>query len=387
VIGVYKITNLTYLGFPSVEVEGPSFHMHDLHEMVGRAGYMTSFVFRPDSKTYQAYGQVVTGTMFNGFHTVRYLDGLDTPAEPPDVSILCIDSPDRSLSVEQKKSLKYRGVPLADLMAISFLPYSRPVERHTSGEKLIPNVIHIKADFSDVDESKLIIGLLTSKNNSDYQLIQFEKEKLVGTILGLYGGIDKRIATHFGFDAKSLQSNVNVALAQIRAKSIHQGLTESEEKAKTELVGIKQTEAFIAVASELTKANLPNTVSDKTQEALRGLVQSALKFEPKVLLSIKRQIFWDLNSYVHIAMGHIKEFQLGKHQDNTPLPYKPEDLSGLIEKVLDSIADEIELHFKTGKGRFRRSGKMSAFFNGDYFNLIIDENGRLEQFHSVSERR
>lgn len=385
-IGVYKTTSFTYLGFPSVEVEGSCFHMQDLHEMIGRAGYMTTFVFRQDSEACRVYGQVVTGTLANDYHKVRYLDGLN-PVEPPELSVLRIDASDRLLSVDQKKLLKYRGVALGDLAMISFLPCSRPVERHSSGEKVIPNVVHIEADLSEVDESKLIISYLVSKNNTNYQLIQFEKEKLVGTMLGLYGSIDKRIANHFGFDAASLQSNVNVALAQIRAKLKHHGLTGAEEKVRGELLEIKRTEAFIAMASELAKADLDNTVTDKIQQTLRDLFQAAIEFEPEVLLPIKRQVFWDLKSYVHIALGHIKEFQLGKHQSKTSLPYKSKDLSGLIQKVLDSIADEIELHFRTQSGSFRRSGKMSVFFNGDYFNLIIDDNGRLEQFHSVGEHR
>jgi hypothetical protein len=359
--------------------------MQDLHEMIGRASYMTSFMFHRDSDACRVYGKVVTGTLANDYHKVRYLEGLDT-AEPPDLSVLRIDSPDRLLNVDQKKLLKYRGVALSDLAAISFLPYSRPVERYSSGEKAIPNVVHIEADLSQVDESKLIISFLVSKNNSDYQLIQFEKEELVGTMLGLYGSIDKRIANHFGFDAESLQSNVTVALAQIKAKLKHHGLTEAEEKVRRELLDIKRTEAFIAVASELAKADLSHTVIDEIQPTLRSLVQAAIEFEPEVLLPIKRQIFWNLNSYVHIALGHIKEFQMGKHQRKTALPYKSSDLSRLIQKVLDSISDEIELHFKTQRGSFRRSGKMSVFFNGDYFSLIIDGTGRLEQFHSLGER-
>ncbi len=385
-ISNYKITDLTKIGFPSVEVEGPSFHMNDLHEMVGRKGYMTSFFFQAKSKAYRDYGPVITGTLFNSFHTVRYLEGIDTPTEQPDLSILRIDSPDQFLSIEQKKVLKYRGVLLSDLLRISYLAYSRPIERHESGEKKIPNVVYIQTDLSKIDESKLLVNYLVSKNNSGYELISFEKEQLVGTLLGLYGRIDRRVVEHFGFTVKDIQNNVNIGFARIKAKSKRHRLTKEEEKQKEDLDFIRKSNVFIAVATELQKANLPDVVSPSARDVLKSLMDSALKFDPRILLHRKKQIYWDLNSYLHITMRHIKEFQMGNFASKTPLPYKPKDLSSLIEKVLESIADEIELHFTTQGDPFRRRGGMSIFFNGDYFNLTIDSNGRLEQFHSVGKK-
>jgi len=384
-IGQYKITNLIDVGLPSIDVEGPCFHMHDLHEMVGRRGYMTSFFFKENSKAYETYGPVITGTLFNTFQTLHYLEGLDNPTELPNLSILRIDSPDQLLSTEQKKALKYKGVLLEDLLSISYLHYSRPVEIHESGEKKIPNVVYVEADLSDVDESKLLIGYLASKINSGYELIPFEKEELVGTLLGVYGQIDRRLLDHFGFTIEDLQTNVNIGFARIKAKARHRRLTEDEERQKSDLAFIKKARVIMAVAEELEKSNLSKALSPRTQDALKSLMESALKFEPGILLHKKKQIYWDLTSYLHITMRHIKEFQLGDFAVKTPLPYKPKDLGSLIEKVLMSIDDEIELHFKTENKPFNRKGAMSVFFNGDYFNLKIDTDGRLEQFHSLGK--
>lgn len=54
-----------------------------------------------------------------------------------------------------------------------------------------------------------------------------------------------------------------------------------------------------------------------------------------------------------------------------------------FEKVLDSVREEIALHFATNSRQFVRSGRMAILFNGDYFILRIDPEGRLNQFYST----
>jgi hypothetical protein len=385
-IGDYKITDLTNLGFSSVEVEGSSFHMQDLHEMIGRTGYMTSFQFRSASGTSLIYGQVITGTLFNSFNTLNFLEGAEPSTSLPDLSILRIDSPDRFLSIEQKKSLKYQGVSINDLEKISYFSYSRAIERHASGEKKIPNVVEIEADFSDIDESNLLINYLVAKNNSGCELVHFEKEELIGTLLGKHGCIDRRLLEHLRLTLEDVKININIGLARLKAKSKHHHLTEDDEKEKVDLLFIKRAETIMAVAAEMEKAKLSKTMLPTVEEALRAIVKSANEFRPGILLHGKKQIFWDLRSYLHIAMRHLSDFQLGKFEEKTVLPYRPKDLSALIEKVLSRIADEIELHFKTEKSPFRRRGGMAVFFNGDYFSLIIDSDGRIEQFHSLGKQ-
>ena len=90
------------------------------------------------------------------------------------------------------------------------------------------------------------------------------------------------------------------------------------------------------------------------------------------------QIFWDIDSYLHIVMRHVKQLQIGRFKNKSPFPYKFEDLQNLIEKVLGKIEDEIKRHFDEKPGKeFKRVGKMSVLFNCDYYCLQIDSEGRL----------
>lgn len=101
----------------------------------------------------------------------------------------------------------------------------------------------------------------------------------------------------------------------------------------------------------------------------------------------KKQVYWDLDSYIHIALRHLKDHQLGSFSSKTPFPYRSDDLKILIEKVLSRIKEEIRQYLMASpESDFTRHGKMAVFYNGDHYNLRINPEGRLTQFHMVGSR-
>jgi hypothetical protein len=101
-----------------------------------------------------------------------------------------------------------------------------------------------------------------------------------------------------------------------------------------------------------------------------------------------KQVYWDLSGYLHIALRHVKEMQIGSFKGKTAFPYRLTELETLVERVLEQIEDEIYAHF--GKpvphGEFRRIGKWAVFFNGDHYALRIDPSGRLTTFYVEQSR-
>ena len=88
--------------------------------------------------------------------------------------------------------------------------------------------------------------------------------------------------------------------------------------------------------------------------------------------------------YIHIALRHLKDHQFGSYVLKTPFPYKSSDLEILIEKVLGRIEEEIKQYLMSGpENDFTRHGKMAVFYNEDHYNLRVNPEGRLTQFHMV----
>lgn len=91
-----------------------------------------------------------------------------------------------------------------------------------------------------------------------------------------------------------------------------------------------------------------------------------MKFRPERLLQIKYNVYWDIDSFYHIYLRHVKEIKVeGNSSTKSIIPYKYEEIKRLIDQVLKSIKDEIKDHFSKGKRkRFFRSGERSVYYNG-----------------------
>jgi|GEM_PF-1319097 hypothetical protein len=384
-IGTYEITDLHSVGIPGVEVAGREFHLHDLHEMIGIERNMTSFMFRHNSKAETDYGHMVTGVLFNKIEMNEKTDDLansNSDSAYNDLAVLRIDCRDPALTVQQRKTLKYKGVAIKDLFKISYAAFNRQPLRHPTGKKIVPNIVLVEADFSKIDAQKLLLYYLIMKHNGGTALIDYEKEDLVGTMLGMRNNIiDSRVLETFGFTVKSASENVNIQLASLNAKAARNSLTKEELEAKASYEFVKRVAALGAVCSEFERAKLGNRPLTLDSDTAKKILNNAIAFNPSVILHGKKQVFWDLQSYLHIVMRHIDAYQVGNFKGKTVLPYELTDLKALIEKVLDSIREELALHFATNSGEFVRSGRMAVFFNGDYFILRIDPNGRLSQFY------
>ena len=246
------------------------------------------------------------------------------------------------------------------------------------------NIIYIeyKDDFN-VDADKLYQNLIISKINGKTELIPYEKEKFIGITLGINDGhIDSRLLTFLGFDLKNVQSSLNIWYHIYKTKERRGKISEDEKTKLKDIEFIRQSHNIMKLFSEIKKCNIKSDELSKERVILESIMTSLSKFEPNILLYGKKQVFWDIDSYLHIVMRHAKQFQIGHFKSKTPFPYKFEDLETLIEQVLSSIDDEVKRHFAENTGKdFKRVGKMSVLFNGDYYSMQIDRGGRLVNFY------
>lgn len=382
----YEIVDLSDLGLPFKEVHGDSFHYLDLYELVGNQQFMTTFNFRDGSEASGQYGESVTGVIYYDSETLQKLKS--AISDDIDLTKLRIDTPDavNDLSEENRQSLKYEygGIKVADIQYISFLSYQRETERHDTGEKKIPNVIEIPVDCDGIDPDVLCHSYLVKKNNDEVELIQFEKEQLIGITLAIRDGIiNSRILNHFGFDKDSAASNMNIRYHWYKVKERRGTLSEDQKKQLSEIQNIRDMDGIIALGKELIACGVNEQELVGRTDTLQELANSVTSFKPSILLHGKKQVYWDLDSYVHIVMRHVKDYQLGKYKEKTPFPYKVEDLKMLIEKVLGRIENEYKLHASQKPNSvFLRQGTRAVAFNGDHYDVRISSDGRLMQFNA-----
>lgn len=384
-INQYRIVDYSVLGLPYIEVYGDQFHYQDLYEIVGCNHYMTTFQLKVDSESYAEFGSTVLGVIYYDSKGLKATESSLINGTEIAKKRVRIDTADREHSSQQKGDLKYRGLKVADIEHISFLPYKKESGKHETGEKKVPDIIEIEVDCSDMDVDMLNQNYIASKINSGTKLIQYEKEQFIGITLAFNDGrIDSRILKHLGFDELELKDNFYIWNQLYQVRERRGQLSELDEKNYREVKGILSLEKISKVIKELGLSGINSYEVESAKDSLREIFESVKAFSPSILLHGKNQVYWDVDSYIHIALRHVKNYQVGHYKDKTPFPYKADDLQSLIEKVLQQVEDELKQHLSQESGNdFTRHGKMAIFYNGDHYHVHIDAEGRLTQFHVV----
>jgi hypothetical protein len=375
-------------GLPSIEIYGEQFHYQDLFEMVGCDQYMTTFNFKNGSEAFLKYGLSVMGKIFYDHEKLKALnESLQCNVE---ISENCIkvDSKDSRLTLIQKgELLKYTGINVSEIESLSYYPHKRRIEFHEGGEKKVPDVVTVSVDIGGIDPDILEQNYLVQKLNSGVDLAPFEKEGLLGIELGLNNGVvDLKLLAFLGISKDEVKENLNIWHRLYKFKERRGQLSELDSKHYVELKNFLATEKIVKVGKVYARYKMGGSSSEETKVILERIIESVDSFSPSILLHGNKQVYWDIDSYIHIALGHVKDYQFGNLKIKTPFVYRADDLELLIEKVLFCIQDELQFFLSQNSGKeYIRKGAMAVFYNGNHYNLRVNSGGRLTQFHVVSD--
>lgn len=360
------------------------YHYQELYQLIGKNQFVTTFELKIDSEAYNEYGCSVLGVIHYDKKELNELENACNSGMLVTNNKVRIDTPpSEKMDINKKKRLKYQGVDIQDIERISYFPFSREIEKYDTGEKKIPNIIEIEADLDGIDADVLNQNYLVMKHNRGTKLIQYEKEQLVGITLAFNNGsIDSRILNEFGFTEENIKSNYNIWVNYYKVKENRKQLTEADQKNYSEINNILFLEKFTKVIKELNIADISKSSSETIAPVLNEIVTVVKDFSPSILLHGENQVYWDVDSYIHITLRHLKDFQLGSFKTKTHFSYKAKDLESLIKQVLGTISTEIEHYFHLNEIRdFTRHGKMAIVYNGDHYHTRINRQGKLIQFH------
>lgn len=371
------------------EVRGAAFCAEDIYEFVGKDQFVCTFAFRAGSDSHKAYGRSIVGTVVYSPKQHTALASQHSQASTEESNVLRVRCLRPDLSQMALDDLRYRGVLITDVEEISFIPFKRPTKKNTDGTKEVPGVMYVELEGTKhMDVDMLFQNLATLKHNAGTELVPYERERLIGVTLGMNDGrIDSRILRQFGFTPKQASASVEIGFHTLMTRKRRGVLTDTQAETLKELTAIRWVDRTQMLVREIERSGVSASALKADAEALAAIQDSIEHFEPHVLVAGKKQIYWELGGYLHIAMRHVKEMQLGPYKGKTPFPYKAADLEALVEQVLGQVQGEIREHFEASPPHkdFSRHGRMAVFFNGDYFHLKIDAKRRLVQFHAIGE--
>lgn len=181
--------------------------------------------------------------------------------------------------------------------------------------------------------------------------------------------------------------NLNEAIEWelLQMKYMREDITGNEKQKVAELYGKKKRESIQTLDNYLKQSgsSLKKLAKDNLDQAAE-LFYKAIHFkERRINVMGKHPIYIDLDSYLHIYMRHVEEFQVNKHfehKDN--FLWKEEDVFNVMGHVIEQVDKEYQQHRdEKPEQRFSKYGPQSLYFQGDYYTFHIEPNGRISTFH------
>ena len=103
----------------------------------------------------------------------------------------------------------------------------------------------------------------------------------------------------------------------------------------------------------------------------------------------KHPLYMDYRSFVHIYMRHVEDVNMGEQlaqKDKFQLYEK--DVMYMIDHVMHELEkDYQQFREENPEKRYKRFGDKAFYCNGDYYEIYVDKEGRLESIYKASRNK
>ena len=363
------------------------FSVEELYYMYGQYDKFVGIEFHKFSEAAKKYGRNIGGIFVYGKNERSKLQTtISSDNIPKTNGLVKIDvSSNYNLSNEQVKELLEVGFNSGDIYEI--LHSNSPLANAYTqkGKKEIPNTININVDFTGIDPCKLALYNLNMRLRDGRVLIKGEWDEYCGYNLYYSPEIkdDKNLKEKI-YNEDGTKKN-EVRFYELIAKHRNSDITEEELNEFSTLLKNRRIERFEILKVELTKTGINSLEKFKAghPDIYMEVYKTSLTFDDAVLTYTKSPIpvYWDFKSYLHIYLIHYDELQPAGHfKVKTPFAYKQKDIRRILSIAVEQLEDKIQARLSQGLD-FRTYGEKALYFNGNYYFMRIESNGRVDSFH------
>jgi hypothetical protein len=377
----------------STRNEKLKFSVEEIFLAVGQKDRSGIFSFYPGSIAYQQYGEDVQGVVI---YKKRERDTLEqivgTMPLPRTDGVILLKSHKYNDTSANIESLKTQGFTAKDVMELRTFAFEDAKHSYADNStKEIPNTINIELNLDGIDPIGFFIRLTED-------IIEMKRPLLKHSLIKYYSYlylvspdlITEEIASAYLIDSNTgeLSSEVNYII--LDGKSDRGDILSDEEQKKlTELKAERFKERLKIVQKALS---IPTKLLTKIYQHNRSLLYSILSvisgFETETLSGPESDypVYWDFDRFSHIMFRHYKGLRIDESpsfsnpdKQPTTFQYVFKDVRRLVKIIINNLSKDIDSKLSEGK-QFTISG---YYYNGNYYNLRIDPDGRLMQFHPL----
>lgn len=351
----------------------------------GRYDATVSFVFKKNSESYNQFGESLTGVLYYSKQERESLTELIKqqvlPNNSGNIKIKVLLT--KELTKEQLRYLHYNGFNSEDIDYYDYYIRNWQVPFESSEVRELPekNIIYQKSS-GFVNDSKFRFGFYQQRLTNGESLIPFEVVEYAA--LGLF--FDCEVEERIIFDdGGNVRDDVRFEYLILRFYSDR--LTKEEEDEFAQALQNRTLEMRERVEQQFRNSGLSKVeIYSDHLRLMYELIVRAIYFRPKLLSFTKPPVYWDLDSALHIYFRHTDKLRVGKnYKEKSTFQYRFNEIEELIENCLNELHEEINQHFERRPNvPFDKYGSQAHYHNGDYYELKIAPNGRLETFYELN---
>jgi len=365
------------------------FSVEELFYMYGQFDKYISIDFHKFSDSSKKYGRIIGGMIVYGKNERKNLQEIIALGNISRTNgLVKIDvSSTSELSPQNIKDLLETGFKCWDIHKLLVL--ASPLKNSFSqrGKKEIPNTININININTkgTDLFKLALYNLNMRLDNGGLLIENEWNKYYGYSIHYHPELKKIEILREKLYDKSGRILEKVRFFELVAAYTNSNFTVTEKNEFLGLLRKRKKERFEVLKGELRKSNINSIEIFKTNhpEIYVEIHKTVLAFEDEVLTFSKSLIpvYWDFKSYLHIYLRHCSELQPSGHfKSKTPFAYSQKDIRRILKMAVEKLEDTIQNKLSQGID-FRTYGEKALYFNGNYYSMRIESNGRIDSFY------
>lgn len=365
------------------------FSYEELYFMYGQYDSFVQIHFCHDTESHKMFeGNYLMGTFrFTNPERIELEKLRGTTIPRTEKRITFIPSQLHSFSEEINTYLDRDGFLCSDICMISQVNRERENRYTAKGEKKIPETLKINFDARGFCAEKAHLWLLSQRIKKGWSLIDFEMKDYYG--LKLFFSREEVvdvIGIYADFETRKLLPQVN--FRYLKTKLFVDELNEEENKNFQDLLSSIGKERVDILMLEFQKATESMKELKDCAVKVKLLYSCLTKFEDETLIAGEFPVWWDFERFLHIYIRHVKETQVGsRNEGKSVFQYKFQDVMRIIKIVLENIENEIIEHFRNSTEVFVRRGRRAVYYDGHYYRIEIEPNGRLLTFHPYNDDR
>ena len=357
---------------------------------IGQYDFTVSIVFKENSESHKKFGRNITGILYYTKKERKLLKAKVNSGIKVETKgkVLFTTLLKDQLRNDQIKELSTKGFNNKDILFLDYYGHKHnPTYFNKKSKKLSePIKIEINNDFSYEESYKMMFNFYRKRVDDGDMLSDFEKIEMMA--------IKKALSINETDPKFVFASNVEVRKQDydFLLDEINYYLEKTDE-INPEVFQAKIDSVKQIVDMEFIKAGI------KPKKALEiaphlglynGFLQIGLTYRDEIVIyGTNPKIILDFEGFMHVVFRHCNVCNIGKNNiAKSRIPYKLTDIKPLIKSCLEPLKEEIKSNFSEHPGkRYSKFGDQMIRFNGDYYEVQINEKGRIETFFNHEDKK